>query len=62
MDNSAPKKEVRKIMLSAFERDETSKKSGIDKIRDIFNRKDIIPGLEFEHNGQTYKVMDLWDE
>ena len=56
--NQKPKK-VQTIMLSAFERDDEI--SGIDYLRKMFNRQDIVPGVEFEHNGETFKILDLWD-
>lgn len=58
-------KKVIKIMLSAFEMDESDEDenttSGMNKLRKIFNRQDIKPGVEFEHNGETYKILDIWD-
>lgn len=55
-------KKVQTIMLSAFERDEDITIPAIDQIRKAFNRQDIVPGVEFEHNGKTWKILDLWDE
>ena len=53
------KRTVTKMFVDAFA---TSRKSGLERIREIFKRYDIVCGVEFEHDGKMYKILDLWDE